>query len=183
MRAAVLVLLTLSSTALADNEAPNAYEPGTVRLYAGPVLWVPFAANNFDIFALGGTLAAQWYVDARRMFFIGARLAFLGDPQGMGAGYVGGFADAEAGVRPRLVLGRKSAFAVLVSGGVGGGFVSCGACSSLYTTGYAHLSLRAGLGFDFGAFTMDALGGPTVLVNGNGNADAIEALVELGVRF
>ena len=43
--------------------------------------------------------------------------------------------------------------------------------------------LHAGVGFDAGPFTMDALGGPAMLVNGTGSGGDIEALVDLGARF
>ncbi len=174
-----LVLLTATSPARADGDAN---EPSRFRVYAGPILWVPFEANNFDIFALGGTVAFQYYPERHRVFFFGGRLAFLGDPQGIGYRYVGGFADAEVGVRPRLVARGRNAFALVLSGGVGGEFISALGLA-VPTTGFVHLSLRAGLGFDLGAFTMDAIAGPTMFANGDGAAGAVEALVEVGIRF
>ncbi len=174
----VLGFLTLSSTALADGDG---YEPSRFRIYAGPALWVPFYANNFDVFAIGGTAAFQWYADSRRIVFIGGRLAFLGDPQGLGRGYVGGYVDGEVGVRPRLISNQRNALTVVVSGSAGGGFIQC-PCSAP-TIGDVHMSLRAGLGFDLGAFTMDALVGPTVLWNGDGASGAVETLLEGGLRF
>ncbi len=68
-----------------------------------------------------------------------------------------------------------------MSGGVGGLFISCD-CGAP-TVGVVHMSLRAGLGFDLGAFTVDALAGPTLMWNGDGAAGAVDALVDLGVRF
>src|SRR5438067_1162003 len=174
-----LACSTVSSRALADDDA---YAPSAFRVYAGPILWVPFEANNFDIFAIGGTAAFQYYPERRRFFFFGARLAFLSDPQGLGHAYVGGFADAEVGFRPRLVVRRKSAFALVVSGGVGGGFITAPGLA-VTASGYVHASLRAGLGFDVGAFTMDATFGLAVLGNGDGAVGAAESLVEGGVRF
>jgi hypothetical protein len=181
MRVVTLILLTFASPALADGEASRASEPSPFRVYAGPVFWVPFFANNFDVFAVGGSAAFQYYPDRRRVFFVGGRLAFLSDPQGIGSGYFGGFADAEIGARPRLVESRHNAFTVVVAGGVGGMFIAC-PCSAP-AQGYLHMSLRAGLGFDLGAFTMDALGGPAMFASGNGAGGAIETVVEVGVRF
>jgi hypothetical protein len=70
----------------------------------------------------------------------------------------------------------------VLSGGIGAGFISALGLA-VPTTGFSHLSLRAGLGFDAGAFTMDALGGITMLANGDGAGGAVEAVVEFGLRF
>lgn len=167
-------LLAVSTPARAD----DAYAPSRFRVYAGPALWVPFEIS--DVYAVGGTVAFQWYPEARRVFFVGGRAAILDDPQGIGSGYYGGFFDAEIGARPRLVTRGQSAFALVVSGGAGGLFIAC-SCSAP-TQGYAHLALRAGVGFDAGAFTMDALGSVAMFAS-NGAAGTTEVVVELGARF
>ena len=168
-------LLAVSTPARAD----DAYAPSRFRVYAGPALWVPFYIN--DVYAIGGTVAFQWSFDARRVFFVGGRVAILEDPQGIGARYYGGIFDAEIGARPRLVTHGQSAFALVASGGAGGAFINC-SCSAP-TQGFAHLALRAGVGFDAGAFTMDALGGIALLANDTGFGGTTEVVVDFGARF
>jgi hypothetical protein len=145
-------------------------------------LWVPFEAHDFDIFAVGGTAAFQYFADRLRIFSVGGRLAFL-DARGYGDGFVAAFIDAEVSARPRLFARRASAFEIVLSAGAGAGFIAGVAVSSPPPTGMAHLAARGGLGFDVGAFTMDALAGVTTIANGGGASGAVEVLVEAGARF
>jgi hypothetical protein len=167
-------LLGASSPARAD----DAYVPSRFRVYAGPALWVPFQIG--DVWAMGGTIAFQWYPEARRVFFVGGRAAILDDPRGIGARYYGGFFDAEIGVRPRIVTRGDSALAFVASGGAGGLFIAC-SCSAP-PEGFAHLALRAGVGVDAGVLTMNMLGGIAMYAS-NGAAGETEVVVELGARF
>ncbi len=177
--AIAVALLASSSSARADGET---YEPSRFRVEVGPILWVPFETNDFDVYAIGATAAFQYFFDRNRVFFVGGRLAFLGDPGGLGAGYVGGFADAEVGARPRLIARGKNAFELVLGVGAGAGFIDNPSVSPP-PSGFAHLSFRAGLGFDVGAFTMDVLGGLAMFGSSDGADGAVEALVEGGVRF
>ena len=169
MRSAVaLLLLTLSSTAVADG-----YQPSQFRAYGGPIA---FAGS--DIWGFGGTLAFQWYPEKHRVFFFGPRAAFLG---GALTGYngVGGFVDLELGIRPRLVASDRNAFAAILSASVGPAYLSC-FCETQFWV--VHVSARAGVGFDASAFTMNATGGIAVLGNAGALA-AAEVILDLGVRF
>src|SRR5580765_1526697 len=166
-----IALFVAPATALAD----DAYEPSTFRIEAGPIFWVPFYAQNFDIYAIGGTVAFDAFLDKQRIFSVGGRLAFLGDPQGIGKGYVGGYADAEVGARPRLFARGKNAFALVLRAGFGAGFID-GLPFSPPVTSFVHLALRGGVAFDAGVFTMAALAGISMLGNGDGAGGAVEAL-------
>jgi hypothetical protein len=66
--------------------------------------------------------------------------------------------------------------------GAGAGFID-GLPFSPPPIGFAHLAARGGFGVDVGAFTMDALGGITMVANGTGASGAVEVILEGGARF
>ncbi len=154
--------------------------PSAVRIDAGHVLFV----GAYDLWGFGGTVSVHYAVGEQRIFFFGGRLALLGGGES-GYGGFGGFADADIGIRPRITAGRTGAFAIVFAGGVGGAFITSGALSSPFPSvlSFLHLALRLGPSFDIGAFTLDALAGPSLLVSGYGAGGALECVLEVGVRF
>jgi hypothetical protein len=157
------------------------YEPSPARVEAGPILFV----GAYDLWGFGGTVSVHYAIGARRLFFLGGRLAFLGGTQDAYGG-AGGFADAEVGVRPRLATGRTGAFALVFAGGVGGALIGSSALSAPFphpVEGFFHLAMRVGPSFDVGAFALDAVAGPAMLASNFGAAGAFECALDLGVRF
>lgn len=153
----------------------HAYEPSAARIEAGGIAFV-----GGDLAGVGGTVSFHYAFGAQRLVFVGARLAILGGgEQALGVGGFGGIADADFGLRPRLATWRSGAFALAISGGVGGAFISDGRT----TLGLFHLAARLGPSFDLGAFALDALVGPSMLASGTGAAAALECTLDLGARF
>jgi hypothetical protein len=156
-------------------EAPksDAYKPSATRIYVGPMLFAlgnPIGPGLLTDF--GATLAFDFHPDDSRVFFVGFRTGFVGDSSGV----LGAF-DLDLGIRPRLVASGDNAFALVVGGGIGGGFITASG-----GVGFFHLPARFGVCFDFGGFTLQALVGPALLV-ARSALGAVESSVEVGGRF
>jgi hypothetical protein len=149
------------------------YMPSGTRIYIGPMLFGlanPFGSGLLTDF--GATLAFDFSPDESRVFFIGFRTGFVGDSSGV----LGAF-DLDLGIRPRLVAVGENAFALVIGGGLGGGFITANG-----GVGFFHLPARFGVSFDFGGFTLQALVGPALLV-AHSALGAVESSVEIGGRF
>jgi hypothetical protein len=171
---ACLFLALVPSLASAETQTPT-YKPSAARVEGGPILF----AGAYDLWGVGGNVSVHYALGEKRLVFVGGRIAFLGGAESGYGGY-GGIADAEIGLRPRIVEGRAGAFAFVLAGGVGGAFIASNYLSS--PVGFFHLAARVGPSFDIGAFALDVLAGPAMLANGAA-AGAFECVVDLGVRF
>ncbi len=172
------------SLAFAQAESPTTYQPSPWRIEGGPILFLSPPGN--DLWGFGGTVSVHYAVGAQRLFFFGGRLAFLGGAEGNYGGS-GGIADVDVGLRPRLATWHTGAFALVFAGGVGGAFIESPAASGPFPSPawLFHLAMRVGPSFDIGAFTLDALAGPVLLVDQFGGAGGpfVECILDLGVRF
>ena len=114
------------SLAVAQAESPTTYQPSPWRIEGGPILFLSPPGN--DLWGFGGTVSVHYAVGARRLFFFGGRLAFLGGAEGNYGGS-GGIADVDVGLRPRLATWHTGAFALVFAGGIGGAFIESPAAS------------------------------------------------------
>lgn len=161
------------SLAFAQAETTT-YRPSAARVEAGSIVYT--AVGN--LWGVGGTLSVHYAVGEQRLFFFGGRLAMLGGAAD-GYGGFGGIADADIGLRPRVMTGRTSALALVVGGGVGAAFIS----DSHFTVALFHLAMRVGPSADLGAFALDVLVGPSLLASDTGAIGAFEGVLDLGLRF
>lgn len=141
--------------------------PATGRFYVGPTFSILWVAGTI----WGGTLAVD--ADVGNSFYLGVRGSMLSDSSGVFTAI-----DLDYGFRIRGYQAGRSSAGFMIGSGLGAGVLVAG----VQMLPLLHVPLRMGPFIDAGAFTIEFVVGPTVIMNKSALV-MFESTVELGARF